>query len=89
MEIRYNADFTVEVESAARSWITFVKTKALTNGILEFQFAANEGEQRIGLFGPQTAKAAEEHGLRIDAKGPTPELPSMASVLQKFLNDQK
>ena len=46
-----------------------------------------QGEQRIGLFGPLTAKAAEEHGLRIDAKGPTPELPSMASVLQKYLSD--
>ncbi|MBQ6958930.1 MAG: redoxin domain-containing protein [Bacteroidales bacterium] len=48
VDIRYNVDFTVEVESAARSWITFVKTKALTNGILEFRFAANEGEQRVG-----------------------------------------
>jgi len=48
-----------------------------------------QGEQRIGLFGPQTAKAAEERGLRIDAKGPTPEQPSMAGVLQKYLNDQK
>jgi uroporphyrinogen-III synthase len=47
-----------------------------------------QGDQRIGLFGPLTAKAAEEHGLRIDAKGPTPELPSMASVLQKYLSDQ-
>jgi len=48
-----------------------------------------QGDQRIGLFGPQTAKAAEERGLRIDAKGPTPELPSMAGVLQKYLSDQK
>ena len=48
VDIRYNVDFTVEVESAARSWITFVKTKALTNGILEFRFEANEGEQRVG-----------------------------------------
>ena len=47
-----------------------------------------QGDQRIGLFGPLTAKAAEEHGLRIDAKGPTPELPSMAGVLQKYLSDQ-
>lgn len=48
-----------------------------------------QGDQKIGLFGPSTAKAAEEHGLRIDAKGPTPELPSMAAVLQKFLTDNK
>lgn len=48
-----------------------------------------QGDQRIGLFGPQTARAAEEHGLRIDAQGPTPEYPSMAAVLQKFLLDNK
>jgi uroporphyrinogen-III synthase len=48
-----------------------------------------QGDQRICLFGPQTAKAAEERGLRIDAKGPTPELPSMAGVLMKYLNDLK
>ena len=44
-----------------------------------------QGEQRIGIFGTQTAKAAEDRGLRIDAQGPTPELPSMTAVLQKFL----
>lgn len=48
-----------------------------------------QGEQHIGIFGPLTAKAAEEHGLRIDAKGPTPEQPSMASILLKYLSDQK
>ncbi len=48
-----------------------------------------QGEQRIGVFGPQTAKAAEERGLRIDAKGPSPEQPSMAGILQKYLSDQK
>ncbi len=48
-----------------------------------------QGDQRIGIFGPQTAKAAEERGLRVDAKGPTPEQPSMAGILQKYLNEQK
>lgn len=48
-----------------------------------------QGEQRISLFGMQTAKAAEERGLRIDAQGPTPELPSMSAVLQKYLTENK
>lgn len=46
-----------------------------------------QGDQFIGLFGPSTAKAAEEKGLRIDAQGPTPECPSMAGVLQHFLQE--
>lgn len=44
-----------------------------------------QGDQRIAVFGPQTSKTAEERGLRIDAQGPTPECPSMAAVLQKYL----
>ena len=43
VEIQYNTDFTVEVESAAKSWITFVQTKALTSGRLVFVFEENTG----------------------------------------------
>ena len=43
VEIQYNTDFTVEVESSARSWITFVQTKALSSGHLVFVFGANPG----------------------------------------------
>jgi hypothetical protein len=42
VDIQYNTDFTVEVESAAQSWITFVKTRALTSGKLEFSIAENK-----------------------------------------------
>ena len=49
VNVQYNTDFTVEVEASAQSWITFVKTKALQNGKLEFMFAANENtEPRTG-----------------------------------------
>lgn len=48
-----------------------------------------QGDQRIGIYGPMTAKAAEEQGFRIDAQGPTPDQPSMAAVLQKYLTDNK
>ena len=43
IDIEYNTDFTVEVEQAAQSWITFIQTKAMTSGKLQFSFAANEG----------------------------------------------
>ena len=42
VDIQYNTDYTVEVESAASSWISFNGTKALTSGKLEFTFAAND-----------------------------------------------
>lgn len=48
-----------------------------------------QGDQIIGLFGPSTRKAAEDHGLRVDVAGPTPECSSMTSLLQKFLQDNK
>ena len=49
VDIQYNTEFTVEVESAARSWITFVKTRALTSGKLEFSIAENKAaEARTG-----------------------------------------
>ncbi len=41
VDVQYNTDFDVVVESGAQSWITFVATRALTSGKLEFQFAEN------------------------------------------------
>ena len=49
VDVKYNTDFTVEVEEDAQSWITFVKTKALKSGKLEFRFKANGNyEERTG-----------------------------------------
>ena len=48
MEVQYNTDYSVEVESAAQSWITCIRTKALTSGTLEFRFEPNEGDERTG-----------------------------------------
>lgn len=42
VDVQYNTDFTVEVESSAQSWITFVETKSLTSGKLVFRFEPNE-----------------------------------------------
>ena len=41
VDIQYNEDFSVEVESSAW-WISFNGTKALSSGKLEFQVASNE-----------------------------------------------
>ena len=41
VDVQYNTDIDVEVESAAQSWITFVAVRSLQSGKLEFQFAEN------------------------------------------------
>ncbi len=43
---------------------------------------------RIGCFGPTTAKAVREAGLRLDVEAPTPEAPSMTAALELFLKKE-
>ena len=40
---------------------------------------------RIGAFGANTFKAAEEAGLTLDIKAPLPQTPSMISALEKYI----
>ena len=44
-----------------------------------------QGEQKIGCFGPQTAKAIIDEGLRLDLQAPTPEAPSITAALDQYL----
>jgi len=44
---------------------------------------------RIGVFGANTFKAAEEAGLTLDIKAPLPQAPSMISALDNFLSSSK
>ena len=39
----------------------------------------------IGSFGPTTAKAVREAGLRLDIEAPNPEAPSMTAALENYL----
>ena len=49
VDIQYNTEYTVEVEASAKSWISFLGTRALQSGKLEFQFAENQNtEPRTG-----------------------------------------
>lgn len=43
---------------------------------------------RIGCFGPSTAKAVKDAGLRLDIEAPTPEAPSMTAALDLFLKKE-
>jgi uroporphyrinogen-III synthase len=44
-----------------------------------------QNETAIGTFGPTTAKAVRDAGLRLDIEAPTLESPSMTSALEKYL----
>lgn len=44
---------------------------------------------RIGAFGANTLKAAEEAGLVLEIKAPQPKAPSMVSALELFLSTYK
>ncbi|MDR1379952.1 MAG: uroporphyrinogen-III synthase [Tannerella sp.] len=43
---------------------------------------------RICCFGPTTAKAAVDAGLRLDIEAPTPEAPSMTAALELYLKKE-
>ena len=44
-------------------------------------------EIAIGCFGPATAKAVKDAGLRLDLEAPTVETPSMTAALDKFIGE--
>ena len=44
-----------------------------------------QGDINIACYGPTTAKAANEAGLRLDLEAPTPEMPSITGALDLFL----
>ena len=46
-----------------------------------------QNDTRIAVFGNTTIKAANEAGLRIDIKAPTPETPSMTMALDRYIKE--
>ena len=44
---------------------------------------------KIGCFGPTTAKAIKDAGLRLDMESPTPEAPSITAALEMYLKKQQ
>jgi uroporphyrinogen-III synthase len=44
-----------------------------------------QNKTRIAVFGPTTAKAAEDAGLKIDIAAPQPESPSMTRALELYI----
>lgn len=48
-----------------------------------------QGEKIIGTLGEKTAKTAEELGLKVTVKAPTPEFLSIFDALENFLKENK
>jgi len=48
-----------------------------------------QGEIQIGTFGPTTAQAVRDAGLRLDIEAPKPGFPSMTMALDSFLKENK
>ena len=59
--------------------------QALNKNFPDFE----QGDIKIGTFGPATAKEVTEKGLRLDLSAPTPEFPSMTGALRNFLKNQQ
>jgi uroporphyrinogen-III synthase len=59
--------------------------QSLTKNFPEFK----KGDIRIGTFGPSTAKAVEDMGLRLDLQAPSEKYPSMTSALKAYLQENK
>ena len=57
--------------------------KSLMQNFPDFQ----QGEIKIATFGPATAQAVKDAGLRLDIEAPVPEAPSMTMALEKFITE--
>lgn len=82
-------DFTAdEVASFDYDMLLFFSPagiNALTKNFPNFE----QGEIKIGTFGPATAKEVTERGLRLDLSAPSPEFPSMTGALRNFLKNSQ
>jgi uroporphyrinogen-III synthase len=47
--------------------------------------AFEQGDIKVAAFGPTTAKAVKDGGLRLDIQAPTPTCPSMTQALEEFI----
>ena len=57
--------------------------------LLENFPAFKQNGTKIGAFGINTFKAAEDAGLTLDIRAPQPQIPSMVSALELFLSSLK
>jgi len=92
VSVSYNTDFTVEVDASCNDWVTFVQTKALSSGDLDFKFSANESgyprfakvtvKSRSGKVEPKTLVFIQEEKKVSEADADIYSLGVTPGVLQ-------
>lgn len=82
-------DFTKEeIESFNYDMLIFSSptgVNAFNDNFPDFE----QGDIKIGAFGPATAKEVKTLGFRLDIEAPSKEYPSMTSALKAFLKNDK
>ena len=78
----------IEVMSKNYDVICFFSPGGVKSLIENFPHFKQNGT-KIGAFGANTFKAAEEAGLVLDIKAPQPKVPSMVSALELYLSSLK
>ncbi|MCL1938829.1 MAG: uroporphyrinogen-III synthase [Candidatus Azobacteroides sp.] len=76
-------DFTTE-EKFDYDVLLFFSPSGITSLLKNFPNFQQNGTA-IGTFGPTTAKAVKDAGLRLDIEAPTPVVPSMTAALEIYL----
>ena len=76
-------DFTPE-ESFDYDMLLFFSPAGI-NSLLKNFPGFDQKDIAIGCFGPTTAKAVKDAGLRLDLEAPTTDAPSMPAALDKFI----
>ena len=78
-------DFTPE-EKFDYDMLVFFSPSGI-NSLLKNFPNFDQKEIKIGCFGPTTAKAVRDAGLRLDVEAPRPEAPSMTAALELYFKE--
>ena len=82
-------DFTPEeVASFDYDMLVFFSPSGIESLLKNFP-DFKQGELAIATFGPSTAKAVTDAGLRLDLQAPSEQYPSMTGALKAFLAEHK
>lgn len=76
-------DFTLE-EAFDYNILLFFSPAGIASLLKNFPNFEQNGTA-IGTFGPTTAKAVRDAGLRLDIEAPSPQAPSMTAALEQYL----
>ncbi|MDO5571369.1 MAG: uroporphyrinogen-III synthase [Bacteroidales bacterium] len=78
-------DFTEE-EKFDYDMLVFFSPSGI-NSLLKNFPDFQQNDIKIGCFGPTTAKAVKDAGLRLDIEAPSKEAPSMTAALEKYFKE--